>query len=391
MSIEEILAALQAILDGAQGRDLSDEEVERYEQLEADLAVKQRDAQVRARQGAYMTPTGAPAPATATAGQDSELERAFDHYLRTGVANHDIAELRAQGVATGAAGGFTVPEGFRAKITERLLAFGGISDIAETITTESGNDLPWPTVDDTANQGAIVAEGGTFASGADVVFGQKTLKAFKYMAGGAGNVALKVSYELLQDSAFDIAAFLARALGTRIARIQAVHFARGAGTTEPQGLMTGLTSSLTLTTAATPTYDQLVSLVHDVDPDYRMGARWVFSDAVLENIRKIKDTQNRPLWEPQAQAGMGTLPGGTLLGFPVTIDQGILSTGLSTKVIAFGNISEAYVIRRVRDIQVVVLNEKYSENGQVGYFAWARADGLVQNPNAATVAINPTI
>ena len=42
MNVEEILAALQAILDGANDRELTDEEVERYEQLEGKLETRRK-------------------------------------------------------------------------------------------------------------------------------------------------------------------------------------------------------------------------------------------------------------------------------------------------------------------------------------------------------------
>lgn len=106
MTLEEILAALKAIIDGAEGRSLTDEEVERYEKLEIDLAAKQRDVQVRSRQTAYETPTTAPFVVTGSEPKkDDTLERAFDHYLRTGRENADIVQLRAQSEGTPARAG----------------------------------------------------------------------------------------------------------------------------------------------------------------------------------------------------------------------------------------------------------------------------------------------
>ncbi|HKX46756.1 MAG TPA: hypothetical protein VJP77_08640, partial [Planctomycetota bacterium] len=56
MTIEEILAAQQAVVDGAADRPLTDEEVSTYEGLEAQLAVANRDREIRARHTAYNTP-----------------------------------------------------------------------------------------------------------------------------------------------------------------------------------------------------------------------------------------------------------------------------------------------------------------------------------------------
>ena len=59
--------------------------------------------------------------------------------------------------------------------------------------------------------------------------------------------------------------------------------------------------------------------------------------------------------------------------------------GDDTNAIVFGQLAEAYVVRRVNDITVVTLNELYATSGQVGYFAWASFDACVQNPNAIII------
>jgi HK97 family phage major capsid protein len=388
MNIEEILARMQEIVSGAEteNRSLNEDEVTQYETLEKDLKAARKTEEIRSRQSAWATPQITSGIVRAEGSGDEVLERAFEDYLRTGQRNMDLAELRAQGTGTDSAGGYLVPVGFRQKLTERMKAFGGIQNVAETITTETGNDIEWPTVDDTANSGEIVAEHGTGAAGADIVFGTKTLGAYKYMSLGAGNLPLRVSVELLQDAAFDVSGFVAKALGKRIARAQAADFATGAGTTEPLGLMSKAASVTLATSSGNITYAKLLDLVHSVDPEYRESAGWVFNDTILKVVRQLEDNNGRPLWLPDG-SGMGTLPGGSLLGYPVTIDQGIAGLGDAAKIMAFGDIAEAYVIRRVRDVQLVVDPYGRAANGEVQFTAWARADATVQNTNAyATLA-----
>src|SRR5690349_2573551 len=101
MSIDEIVQALQAILDAAGDEPLSDEAASRYEELERDLAVAKRSQEIRARQQAYTTVQGSTLYA-GVAKQDDTLERAFDHYLRTGKANQDLSEYRAQSLTDSA-------------------------------------------------------------------------------------------------------------------------------------------------------------------------------------------------------------------------------------------------------------------------------------------------
>jgi HK97 family phage major capsid protein len=382
LTLEQILGALQDILDQAEGRSLTDDEVARYESLEAQMAVTRKSEEIRKRNAAYRDAAPGQILHVAVQKQDNGLERAFNAYMRTGQINQDIAQLRAQGEGVGSQGGYMVPEGFRNKLVERMKAFGGVANEAEQVTTETGQDLPWPTVDDTANTGEIVAEGNTFSSGADLVFGEAALGAYKYMAGGGSSLPLRVSVELLQDAAFDVEGLVSRKLGERLARIQATHIATGTGVSQPLGILTGLTPVGNAANTGL-TYNDMLTYMHSVDPAYReSGCRWAFNDKTLSLIQQIKDTNNRPIFR-SLDADLSTdAGGGTLLGYPVTIDQSFPDLVANSGTViwgAFGNISEGYVIRRVRDMQLIVNPWTRASNGQVEYTAWARMDATQQN------------
>jgi len=398
MTVEEILAALQAIIDAAKNPDgterpLTDEEAQRYEQLEGQLKTAQKDNEIRQRNAAYNTTVPGAALAAAvhvgTAKEGDTLERAFDHYLRTGRENADIVELRAQSVGTDSAGGFLVPDTWRQKLQERLKDFGGLATAVEEISTSGGEPLRWPTLDDTANSGVIATEGTAPASGgADLVFGEKVLGAFRYVAPGTGQLPLRVSLELLQDAMFDIQGLVQRKLGERIARSQAAHWVTGNGTTEPFGLDTG--TSGTAFTSAGITYAELVNAVHEVDPAYRTTASWTFNDATLAKIESIVDTTGRPILN-DANAGIAAGPNNkSLLGYPVVIDQAwpTYTDGGTNKWGAFGDLRQGYVIRRVQDLTLIVDPYTRVNEGQVQYVLWARADGVPQDTNAYRVLIN---
>lgn len=388
MTVEELLEAMKVLIEQAGDEPLDDDEAARYEELEKELAVARRDQEIRSRQHAYLTPVPPAAVHVAAARADDTLERAFDHYMRTGRENQDLAELRAQSVGTDSAGGYLVPPGFRDKLTERMKDFGGVANVVETITTSDGRPLEWPFIDDTANEGEIAAEGAAGASGDDLVFSTLTLGAFKYVAPGASNLPLRVSVELLQDSAFDIQSLVARKLGERIARKQATDFVTGNGTTEPFGIDSQTTTQTTFTSAGI-TYAELVTALHDVDPAYRANGTWAFGDGSLELIRKIVDTTGRPILA-DSTAGINAGFPTSLLGHPVVIDQAFptYTDGGTTRWGVFGDLAEGYVIRRVKDVQVIVDPYTRMNEGQVQYSVWARADGNVQNKFAYTVLIN---
>lgn len=385
MTVEEIVAALKAIVDGAEGRDITDEEAAQVAELEQKLETARRSQELRKRVNAYATPVQTMTIATQI---PDETARGFDTLLRTAKSDDWVQAAQSEGI--GSEGGYLVPTTFRDKIVEKKLAHGGFAAEAEQFNTSNGNPVTWVTLDDTANQGAITPENATFAGGADLVFGQATLGAYKYTTGGAGNLPLKISYELLQDAAFDIEAKLAGWFATRIARKQAVHFLTGDGAGEPLGLLTPKTA-YDAATAATPTYAELLATIHALDPEYRANAKWLMNDATLAVIRGILDGDNRPLlWG--ASDNMSMSPGGLmLLGHPVIIDQAMPSTAASgaTKFLAFGDFKQAYVIRTVKQFELTVARELYMNNGQVGYLGWERADGTVQDANAYVVLSSP--
>jgi HK97 family phage major capsid protein len=326
MTVEELVAAMQAIIDEATaseasgGPGLTDPQAARYEELEGQLARARKTEEIQRRHAALKAPAPGQPIHTAAAPKVDTLERAWMHYMRTGQENSDIQELRAQSEMVGSEGGYLVPETFRQKIVEKMVAFGGLSNVVENYSTGDGSPVRWATLDDTANSGEIVAENAAPVGGADLVFGEANLGAYKYVAVGAGGLPLRLSVELVQDSAFDITGKLTTWLGRRMERKLAVDLVRGSGVSEPQGITTGRTGIQTASNAAL-TYADLLKYIHSVDPAYRDGARWAMNDASLAVIQGLVDTTGRPLLT-NALAGVEDSPGGArLLGYPVVIDQ----------------------------------------------------------------------
>lgn len=299
---------------------------------------------------------------------------AFNHYLRFGMANmtdeHRAIALprfqAAQGTGNDSAGGYTVPEGFYGQIESAMLAFGGMLEVAYTFQTSSGNDLPIPTDNDTSNEGAIIGENPTSASEQDVTFGAVRLGAYTYTS-----KMIRVSNQLLQDSAFNLPTFLSGKLGERLARIQNRHFTTGDGASKPYGAVSMAT--LGVTAAATDiTMDNMIELHHSVDPAYRSKARFMLNDATLLVLKKKKDGQGRYLW----QSGIAVKEPDTLDGMPYTINQSMASIATTAKPVLFGDFSK-YYIRKVSGLMVLRLSERYAELNQTAFVSFERADGAL--------------
>jgi HK97 family phage major capsid protein len=300
-------------------------------------------------------------------------------------------ETRAQGVGTDAAGGFTVPEGFAGFITETMQDFSGLLNAANPagtngpmlLRTASGNTIPYPTNDDTANAGAILDE-NTQVGEQDFVFGARNLTAFMYTS-----LLVRVSLQLLQDEAVNLQAYIGTMLGKRIGRALSPHFATGAGTTEPTGLVTAATDgAVDISAGAGVTYDNLVDLEHALDPAYRRrGASWVFNDNTLRDLKKLVDGNARPLWLPASLgsiAEQGARP--TLSGYPYIVDQGMQDVAIGNRPIAFGDLSE-FIIREVLGINLFRFNERYMDFLQIGFLAFARFDSNLIDTSAVVTDI----
>jgi HK97 family phage major capsid protein len=432
-TLDEYQAALTAIAD--QEGTLSPEDVERYSQLEAGMTALRASEDVKKRNSTWNKPRVSILPASPKG--DAGLEYAFESYMRGNGPNADLTSLYNPGdkpdmarydqTISTTAGGYLIPPGFEQKIVEFLKNFGGIASVADELPTATGQPLQYPTNDDTANSAEIDAVNtGMSSAGADLVFSQVTLSAFSYMAGGSGNAALHIPFELAQDSTFPIVPFVTRKLGTRIGRKQASDLAIGTGTTMPQGLFDRIPDvnllSGNFTQTAAVNYGQLVGalavsgggqgVMFTLDPDYLPNATWLMRYSTLGILASITDTTGRPIFQPFSAAtwnggqsnmaadgsiqgtpdmSQGYRPAGQLLGFDVVVDQACPVVGNASiakpgaaldAFISFGDHRQAYVVRRVQGITLLVDPYTAMSKRQIGYFAWARLDAKIQNAKA---------
>lgn len=273
----------------------------------------------------------------------------------------------AQSIGTTTAGGFLVPQSFSDRLDIALKYFSGMMGEAEQITTDAGADMPWPTVNDTAQVGAILAENATITA-QDVTFASVTLKAYMYTS-----KLIAVSLQLMQDSFFSIDNLIADLAGQRLGRILNTHFTVGTGAgAQPNGIVTAaFLGKLGIAGQTTSViYDDLVDLVYSVDVAYRPASKFMLNDLTIRAVRKLKDSQNRPLWEPSLQVGQPD----RLFGYPLVTNNDVPVMAVSAKSILFGQINK-YKIREVRGITLMRLSERYADNLQVGFFAFGRWDG----------------
>jgi HK97 family phage major capsid protein len=342
--------------------------------IERQERAEKMDAELR---GTTRPPLEQPGVDAAAATQNEQRiaghKAAWRKYCVDGLSK---AEIRTYSpMSDGVQGAFLVPTGFQYELEQALKAYGGMRQVARLLPTATGNALPWPTSNDTGVSGEQVGE-NTAVTFANPGISNITLNAWKY-----STKMVQVSVELLQDSAFDLDSYLREIFATRLGRITNNHFTVGVGTTQPKGIAVAATAGPTAEAAGVVSYNDLVNLEHSVDPAYRPGAKFMFADSTLKTIKKLKDAQGHPLWV----AGVGSNAPDKILGYEYQINQDMPVIGTGNNQMLFGAFNK-YIIRSVKDLYVLRLDERFAELGQVAFIGFARYDGNLIDAGTHPVA-----
>jgi len=294
--------------------------------------------------------------------------------LKAGV--QPAKEFRAQ-TTSSTAGGYTVPTELANFIIKSMKAWGPMydEDICTTISTSSGNVINIPTVDDTAVTAGKHTEATALTDdgGKDVTFGQKELAAYVY-----DTEFVKFSMELAQDSIFNMEQLLGELLGERLGRIANSELTTGDGVGDPNGVVTASSLGKTAAAIAAVTYDEIIDLVHSVDPAYRTSpkVRFMFNDLTLAALRKLKDGNGSYIWTAgDVQNGVP----GTILGYRYSINQAMANLATGNKTMLFGDFGKYYV-RKVGSPVIGVMRERFWPD--LGIAGLIRFDGELGDTGA---------
>jgi HK97 family phage major capsid protein len=273
-------------------------------------------------------------------------------------------------------GATTVPLGSVGPLDVATKYSGGVLESCTILPTADGAPLVYAVWDDTANMAGQQAAEGDEVTGIDEpLIGGVTLGAYTY-----GSGELVASNQVITDTRIPFEQQVVATCHERINRKANAHLTTGDGTGEPQGIVTGSTLGKTAAAVAAITYEELLDLVHSVDPSYRMSpnAGFMLHDSTLAAIRKLKDGDGRYIFS----AGENGAPA-TILGyrFHVNNDMAQLTSGAGSRVVLFGDLSR-YVVRRVALMYLTRLTEKHASKFQTGFVAFERLDGKLVNTAA---------
>lgn len=284
-------------------------------------------------------------------------------------------------VGTDSEGGYLVPDEFERTLVQALEEENVFRRFATKIRTQSGAHKI-PVVAQHGTAGWMDEEGYYFKQSEEVpgvesdeVFTQVSLGAYKL------GTAMRVSEELLNDSAFNLASYIATEFGRRIGAAEEEAFITGNGSGKPLGALAasgGAGTGVTTSSQTTFTMEEIMDLFYSLKAPYRRKAVWLMNDATVKALRKLKTGDGVYLWQPSLIAGQPDM----LMNRPVYTSAYMPTIAHSAKPILFADLSYYWIAdRETRTLRR--LNEHYADRGQVGFLASERVDGKLILTEAA--------
>ena len=346
--------------------------------LTSDIHRMERRAEIEAE---LEKPVGKPITEKPAAGMNAENEakirkkeynKSFWNVMRKKLVNPEVMNALQEG--TDSEGGYLVPDEFEHTLVEALESENIFRKLAHIINTSSG-DRKIPVVASKGTASWVDEEGSITES--DDAFGQVSIGAYKL------GTLIKVSNELLNDSVFDLEAYIAKEFGRRIGAKEEDAFFNGNGSGKPTGIFdstAGAQVGITTASISAITADEIIDLFYSLGAPYRKNAVWVLNDATVKAVRKLKDGNGNYLWQPALTSGTPDM----LLGRPVYTSNCVPTIASGAKVIAFGDFSYYWIADRQGRV-FKKLNELYAATDQTGFVATQRVDGKLILPEAIKV------
>lgn len=327
-------------------------------------------------------------PTEGMTAEQEEHKRAFWNYVRKGVDTglRDI-ERKAMNSTSDPDGGYLVlPELDRAidRVVPTIAAMYRIANVV-TIGTRSYQKR----VQTTGMTAAWPGEGTGAGETTEPKFAQVEVVVHPI------EVEPWVNNETLEDADIDLSSLLANEAAISFGEGEGSAFISGSGVGKPRGLTTYtavanasytwgsigyIASGKSASFASSAPADKILDLQHALKAQYRPNARWVTTDAILNQIRQMKDGSGQYyLWQPDPAAGFG----GRLLGSPVEIDDNMPTLAASSLSLAYGDFGRAYTI--VRRNGIGLIRDNVTAKGVTKFNFRRRVGGGITNFEAVKV------
>jgi HK97 family phage major capsid protein len=177
----------------------------------------------------------------------------------------------------------------------------------------------------------------------------------------------EVSYMMLADSPVAVVADVTRRFMNALLEEQDTMVATGSGTNRPTGIASAsITQSAALSNSIT--FAGLGTVEDLLPPKYRKNARWIGHPKVIDYMKRLTDTQGRPIFTAQSEGGKPA----KIMNYPFSMEDSLPTTDLW-----LGDVSYYYWFDRMLFGLESDSGGKYFEQGTTAIKMVGRFDGKV--------------
>ena len=385
--------------DGTFEDPLAMQTIENLNQRFSDLTKSLHDLEIQERQAKEMVERELEmrertSKNTDTSNPDLSYDQVFWRWAASPFGQNQLNEserrmLETRGTSTqigtsDSLGGYNIPQSFSNTLENNMKWYGGMLEAAGIMNDTIGGTLKYPSLDDTAVNGAVIAQGvGTTVS--DLTFGNVLFSEYTI-----DSKIIKMSNELINDNRVGLVQeTLGELLPNRLGRAVNSLLTNGTGTNQPYGLTTTVTNSALTTAGGTAiTKAELIRAQHAIDKAYRQGPNvgWMMHDTILGYLRTLDvgNTDTVQIFTPSLVQGTPD----RLLGMPIYINNDLEAAHSTNRVpvtgkkhIYLGDFGK-FKVRRIGGINLSRNEQLYWAERAVGFMGYLRLDSNLVNANA---------
>ncbi len=379
-----LIKEMREMLDAAEQekRDLTSEEDDKYQRMEADYDKLEKEAErleraiereSRAAESNGRQHREDPEDRGTGDGdaEDEQRMAAFDAFLRSGM-NGLTMEQRDMLAGSDVDGGYLVaPQRMVAGILKELDKAVNVRSMATIHTLKQAASLGVVKMDSDIEDWEWTTELATGQDDEGLKFGKRELRPHPVAK------RVKMSKTLIRLSTRNVQQLVRDRMSYKLGATMEYNYMMGDGVQKPLGLFTpsddGIPTSRDVSTDMTATEitgDGLISVQGALRDGYQARARWLFHRDAITRIRKLKDGNGQYIWQPGLAQGTKNM----ILGKPYVVSEFCPNTFATGQYVGmYGDFSFYWIVDSLQ-MQIQVLKELYAESNKIGYIGRYEGD-----------------
>lgn len=285
-----------------------------------------------------------------------DMRRAYDQYLRRGHERYELSDVSLDSM------GYLLPKRLESKLVNAMNTLSVLRPLCTEVTTSGDRALP---VVNGHGRAAWVPDGHPIPQVRDA-FDRVNLDSHKLAA------IIRVTNELLKDSAVDIEAYLAATFADRLAVSEEEAFIAGDGAEKPLGLIHQAKVGFTTESAASVSIEDVLNLIFSVPEKHRRNGTLLLNDKTLLQLYKQCAAQGQNLWLGKDD---------TFFGYRIVRCASMPDVASGSMTILFGDFKQVY-INNNGDRSIKRLDQLFIANDHIGFQMMERVGIKMTVPDA---------